>query len=56
MAYIITDECINCGACETECPSGAISPGDEKYIIDPTKCNNCKNCVDICPVDAPKPA
>ena len=24
MAYIITDECINCGACEPECPNNAI--------------------------------
>ena len=24
MAIKITDECINCGACETECPNNAI--------------------------------
>lgn len=24
MAIIITDDCINCGACEPECPNGAI--------------------------------
>ena len=24
MAIIITDECINCGACESECPNTAI--------------------------------
>lgn len=24
MAIIITDECINCGACEPECPNNAI--------------------------------
>ena len=24
MAIIITDECINCGACEPECPNTAI--------------------------------
>lgn len=24
MAIIITDECINCGACESECPNNAI--------------------------------
>lgn len=28
MAIIITDECINCGACEPECPNTAIyEPG-----------------------------
>ena len=30
MAIIITDECINCGACEPECPNNAIyEPSDE---------------------------
>jgi ferredoxin len=24
MAIVITDECINCGACEPECPNNAI--------------------------------
>ena len=24
MALIITEDCINCGACEPECPNGAI--------------------------------
>jgi ferredoxin len=29
MAIIITDDCINCGACEPECPNNAIyEPGD----------------------------
>ncbi len=27
MATMITDECINCGACEPECPNSAISTG-----------------------------
>jgi len=33
MAIIITDECINCGACEPECPNTAIYEGaaDWKY-------------------------
>ena len=33
MAIIITDECINCGACEQECPNTAIYEGaqDWKY-------------------------
>ena len=36
MAYKITDDCVNCGACESECPVGAISEGD-KYSINPEK-------------------
>lgn len=37
MAIIITDECINCGACEPECPNNAIyEAGDEWAISDGT--------------------
>ena len=42
MAYMITDECISCGACEPECPVGAISEGDTQYDIDPAKCVECE--------------
>lgn len=31
MAIIITDECINCGACEPECPNNAIYEGGENW-------------------------
>ncbi len=31
MAIIITDECINCGACEPECPNNAIYEGGEEW-------------------------
>jgi len=57
MAYMITDECINCGACEPECPNEAITAGDEIYVIDPDKCTECvphydeSQCVAVCPVD-----
>ena len=54
MAYIITDACINCGACETECPVECISAGDGKYVIDGEKCIECGACANVCPVDAPK--
>ena len=37
MAYKISDDCIMCGACEAECPVGAISEGDGKYVIDPDR-------------------
>jgi ferredoxin len=58
MAYKITEECINCGACEPECPNQAISAGDEIYLIDPNKCTECvghydaSQCAAVCPVDA----
>lgn len=34
MAIIITDECINCGACEPECPNNAIYEGGVEWAIE----------------------
>ncbi len=57
MALRITDQCINCDVCEPECPNGAISMGEEIYVIDPRKCTECvghfdqPQCVEVCPVD-----
>ena len=31
MAIAITDECINCGACEPECPNNAIYEGGAEW-------------------------
>ncbi len=33
MAIIITDECINCGACEPECPNNAIYEAAENWKL-----------------------
>lgn len=57
MAFIITEECIACDACVSECPNDAISAGDPIYIIDPDKCTECvghfdeQQCAAVCPVD-----
>jgi len=57
VAYMITDECILCGACEPECPNEAITEGEEIYVIDPKKCQECvgdyeePQCALVCPVD-----
>jgi ferredoxin len=57
MSLIISDECINCDVCESECPNGAISQGDEIYVIDPAQCTECvghydsPQCMEVCPVD-----
>ncbi len=57
MAYKVTEECINCGACEPECPNQAISAGSDIYEIDPAKCTECvghfdeSQCAAVCPVD-----
>ncbi len=56
MATVITEECINCGACEPECPNTAIfqagvafdlngqqqsALSDEVFFIVPDKCTEC---------------
>jgi hypothetical protein len=57
MATMITSECINCGACEPECPNNAISQAEEIYVIDPLLCTECvgfhdyEACAAVCPVD-----
>ena len=57
MATMITNECINCGACEPECPNNAISQGDPVFVIDPVLCTECvgfhdyEACAAVCPVD-----
>ena len=33
MAIKITDECINCGACEPECPNNAIYEGGVEWAF-----------------------
>ncbi len=53
MAYRISDDCINCGACESECAVSAISEGDGIYVIDEDACIDCGACADVCPVGAP---
>ena len=52
MAYVISDECLMCGTCAGECPVGAISEGDGKYVIDADACLSCGSCEAACPVGA----
>jgi Fe-S-cluster-containing hydrogenase component 2 len=57
MATMITTDCINCGACEPECPNNAISQGETIFVIDPKLCTECvgfhdyEACAAVCPVD-----
>lgn len=46
------DECIQCGACQTECPEGAIIEVDGKFFIEQDKCKDCSACADVCPTSA----
>jgi ferredoxin len=52
MPRIITDECLACGACEPECPEGAIAEGDPIYTIDASLCTDCALCEESCPTGA----
>ena len=52
MAYVISDDCVSCGSCESECPVGAISQGDAHYEIDPDACVDCGTCAGACPTGA----
>jgi len=58
MALKISDECISCGACQSECPNEAISEGDSHFVIDSAKCSECSGgdpkCASVCPVEACK--
>ena len=61
MAFKITEDCIQCGACVPVCPNEAISEDDPVYVIDPKRCTECvpvydtQQCADVCPVDACQP-
>lgn len=53
MAIKITDVCINCGACEPECPNGAIYANGEKWkLSDKTNVHGQYTLMDGSSIDA----
>ena len=50
--YINQSECVSCGKCERNCPSGCIN-SKEKFT-DNEICIKCLKCTDICPKNAIK--
>jgi len=53
-SYIVTDNCRTClgKACQNSCRFGAITMGDHRAYIDPTKCKECGKCAQACPYSA----
>jgi ferredoxin len=52
MPYVVTDECILCGACVVGCSSGAIEEGDTQCHINIAMCIECGTCEQNCPSGA----
>jgi NAD-dependent dihydropyrimidine dehydrogenase PreA subunit len=59
MAYkIVTGTCTVCGACEFDCPNGAVKMKGDTYTIVASKCTECEGlfdapqCVSVCPADS----
>ncbi len=52
MAFKISDACVNCGACEGDCPVSAISEQNGARVIDAGTCISCGSCAASCPAEA----
>lgn len=53
MAYKVdSGKCVNCGACEGDCPVGAISEANDVRVIDADTCISCGSCASSCPSEA----
>lgn len=50
--YRITEECIGCGLCQSQCPVEAISNNGGQRVIDQNACIGCGTCFESCPVEA----
>lgn len=49
--FLIGDDCIGCGTCESVCPQRAIDPGTP-FSIRQENCLHCGRCYENCPVRA----
>ena len=52
MPYVVTEECILCGACVAGCESDAITEGETQAHIDVNICVECGTCEMNCPSEA----
>ncbi len=53
-SYVVTDNCRKCmgKACQNSCRFDAITMGDTRAHIDPSKCRECGKCQEACPYNA----
>lgn len=52
MKFYITDRCIGCGSCVSNCHGRCISRTDGKMVIDQDRCLSCGSCMTACPREA----
>ncbi len=52
MPYVVTEECILCGACVVGCESDAITEGETQAHIDVDICVECGTCEINCVSEA----
>ncbi len=50
--YFVTDTCIGCKLCESQCPQRAIDISVKPVVIRQAHCIRCGNCFAICPAGA----
>ncbi len=54
MAYVVTENCINCKhtSCADVCPANCFYEGPNFLVIAPQDCIDCGICAAVCPVSA----
>ena len=53
VAYKIDiEKCVQCGACQANCPVDCIAEENGNYVIDADACVECGTCEANCPVGA----
>jgi ferredoxin len=52
MPYVVTEDCILCGACVVGCENNAITEGETRAFIDIDICIECGTCERNCPSGA----
>ncbi len=54
---IVVEDCINCAACEEDCPTESISKGEDAFTVNAETCTECEDeypepkCEEMCPID-----